>query len=254
MLKTRKIQEDKPINWQIAYCSLIILIVSLFVMMCSFATYTRGRMIEIQKSFRAALSAMSLSTLFSEGLQSEIRQSDTDAFMQERIIVPLQKFLKGKGFADEVFLKSSQDMVNLTLLDSVLFIPGSAQLSPRAQSLLKDLASLLHDFSMPIRIEGHTDDQPPGTSETAADNWKISALKANTVMNFLKNRCDIPQQRLSATGFAGFRPFVPNTSADERRRNRRVELLIPVDEDFYNVRGGIIKESPPSFKIWDLRG
>jgi chemotaxis protein MotB len=230
----------------------MILIVSLFVMLCSHATYARGRMIEIQKSFRAALSALNLNVLFSTGQQTDVRQPAADAFTQERIAAPLQKFLKGKGFDDEVFLKSTQDMVHLTLLDTVLFLPGSTQLSPRAQALLGDLARLLRDFSMPLRIEGHTDDLPPGTSATAA-NWSVSALKAMAVMSFIRDACGIPQQRLSAAGFSEFRPFVPNTSADERRRNRRVELLIPVDEDFISARGGIIKESPPSFKIWDLR-
>ena len=34
-----------------------------------------------------------------------------------------------------------------------------------------------------------------------------------------------PPERLSVEGFAEFRPIVPNTSAQNRSRNRRIEVV-----------------------------
>jgi len=72
-------------------------------------------------------------------------------------------------------------------------------------------------------------------------------------MTYLRDACAIPQQRLSAVGCSAYRPFVPNLSLEERRRNRRIELMIPIDAEVFTKRGGITRDPPPSFKLWDLR-
>jgi len=40
----------------------------------------------------------------------------------------------------------------------------------------------------------------------------------------------------------------------KKKRNSRVEIIIPVVQDFFNKKGGITEKAPPSFKIWDLSG
>lgn len=248
MRKAREVLDDKMPGWQLPYCSLIILIVSLFVMLCSYATFGKGRMVEIKRSFREALILLDLRQLFPSTRQATVVPEESERFLQDIVAAPLQKFLKGKGLSEEVFLKSTHNAVRLTILDTALFMPGGMQLQDRGQKLLQNIGELLRDVSMPVYIEAHTD---PGTDGTKG--WEDTALKASAVMNFLHRQCGIPRERLRAVGFSHFRPFVPNASLEERRRNRRIDIIVPIEKEFFSRRSGITDQVPPSFKVWDLR-
>lgn len=250
-MTVKRLSEEKPISWQIPYCSFIIIVVCLFVMLSSYATHKRGKIIEIRRSFQNALSEMQFGLLFSKMRKEDTRQSGTLMYMQERIAVPIQKYFKGKGLEHDVFLKSTKDFVSLTILDAVLFKEGTIDLSDQAKQNLKDFTKILNNFNVPIIIEGHTDDQTVKNSKFTS-NWQFSALKAIAVMNYFERECGISLERLTAYGFAQYRPFVPNTTDEERRRNRRIEILIPFDKEIIEQKGGLIKETPPSFKIWNL--
>ena len=170
-----------------------------------------------------------------------------------KIATPIHQFLKGKGLEEKVNLKSTNKYVSLTLLDSVLFEEGSADISEEAKPILRNLARILSKFPMPARVEGHTDDSP-ADSHRYNSNWELSSMRAINVMNFLKNEGNIPPDRVSATGFSQYRPFVPNKKDEEKRRNRRVDIIIPIVKEFFESGDSIIRETPASFKTWDLTG
>ncbi|MCX8042519.1 MAG: OmpA family protein [Desulfobacterota bacterium] len=239
---------DRLPGWQIPYCSLIILVVSLFVMLCSYATYGKGQLAQIQKSFKEALILLDLRQLFPSMKKPSANVSEDERFLQEYLAIPLQKYLKGKGLADEVILKSTRDVVQLTMLETALFLPGSTTLQPHAQSLLRHIGDLFRDVAPIVSIEGHTDPTFGGSA-----GWEQTALQAARVMEFFHQQCGIPRERLQAVGFSHYRPFVPNTSLEERRRNRRIDIVVPVDRAMFTRRGGITTDAPPSFNVWDLR-
>ena len=76
-----------------------------------------------------------------------------------------------------------------------------------------------------IRLEGHTDDTPIHT-RLYPSNWQLSTARAITVLKFLINERSMPSERLSAAGYGEFRPLVPNDSARNRAKNRRVDVVI----------------------------
>jgi outer membrane protein OmpA-like peptidoglycan-associated protein len=71
-----------------------------------------------------------------------------------------------------------------------------------------------------VIIEGHTDDT--GNEE---HNLELSENRAKSVMNYLAGR-GIPVKRLSFLGMGETTPLYPNTSDENRRRNRRVDFLL----------------------------
>ena len=87
------------------------------------------------------------------------------------------------------------------------------------------LADRLSALPNPIRVEGHTDDIPIHTS-LFASNWELSTARATRVVQFLIEAGAIEPARLAATGYAEYRPRLPNDSSDARARNRRVDILI----------------------------
>ena len=73
-------------------------------------------------------------------------------------------------------------------------------------------------------IEGHTD-----SDGSDGYNQSLSERRARAVMNELVNQYNIPATRLSATGFGESRPTAPNTSAEGKEQNRRIEAEISVE-------------------------
>lgn len=108
---------------------------------------------------------------------------------------------------------------------SVLFNSGKTQLRNSARTSLDQVVNALRsEYSdKEILVFGHTDDQPIKRSGWK-DNFQLSTERALAVVRFLHGR-GISPDRLAACGAGEFRPRVPNTSADNRQQNRRVEIF-----------------------------
>jgi chemotaxis protein MotB len=76
-----------------------------------------------------------------------------------------------------------------------------------------------------MRIEGHTDNVPIRTAKFRS-NWELSTARASTVIAFLIETLAYDPTQLSAAGYGEFHPRAPNDSAENRARNRRVDIVI----------------------------
>lgn len=103
----------------------------------------------------------------------------------------------------------------------VLFASGRADIQGAGHDTLDKLAAFLRRYpANSVAIEGHTDDVG-----SAGSNQRLSERRADAVKSFLV-QAGIGADRLTASGLGESRPRVDNTSADNRRQNRRVELVI----------------------------
>ena len=117
---------------------------------------------------------------------------------------------------------------------NVLFQPGAAALSDAGREQVTGVADMLTGISgdIPseidwiIRVDGHTDDTPLSGSGRYRDNWELSQARALAVVRYLTDDLGFPAGRLAATGFADTRPVAANDSAENRARNRRIELKL----------------------------
>ncbi|KXS40607.1 MAG: chemotaxis protein MotB, partial [Candidatus Frackibacter sp. T328-2] len=76
-----------------------------------------------------------------------------------------------------------------------------------------------------IMVEGHTDDLPINNSRFPS-NWELSTARAtNVVRHFIENN-GIDPAKLSAAGYAKYKPIKPNTNAKNRSLNRRVDVIV----------------------------
>ena len=110
----------------------------------------------------------------------------------------------------------------ITLPADTLFVPGSAKVEPAQHELLKRLALALKDIPGQIAVIGHTDDAPVGSLQFPS-NWHLSRERAQAVLAALVEQ-GLRPERLRAEGRADVEPLVPNRSAAERARNRRIEI------------------------------
>ena len=111
---------------------------------------------------------------------------------------------------------------------SVLFGLNSADLASEGSALLGGLGAplkaYLESHDELIMVSGFTDDRPITNSPQGyRDNWELSAQRALTVTRALV-AAGVPQDAVFAAGFGPSHPVAPNDTADNRARNRRVEI------------------------------
>lgn len=126
----------------------------------------------------------------------------------------------------------------ISLPEAGSFAPGRTELSPSARLALLDVAAELVAVQNPIRVEGHTDDVPIQTAEFAS-NWDLSAARATRVVRLLVEEGGLDPARLSAAGYAEYRPRQPNATAAARARNRRVDIVVLEWGTDHNADGAV---------------
>jgi chemotaxis protein MotB len=96
-----------------------------------------------------------------------------------------------------------------------------------------------------IRMEGHTDDTPIQTRRFPS-NWELSTARAISVLRLLANDYGLAAQRLGVAGYGEFFPLVPNDSAENRAKNRRVDVVILTEQaaDLEPPAGGLTARTP----------
>lgn len=111
---------------------------------------------------------------------------------------------------------------NVTLvLNNIFFDFDQATLKPESFPELNRIAGLMKEKStMEIEITGHADATGP-----EAYNLKLSEKRARAVVNYLAKQ-GVGEARLSVAFLGESKPIAPNTTADGRRKNRRVEFKI----------------------------
>ncbi|MDR3350378.1 MAG: OmpA family protein [Prevotellaceae bacterium] len=107
------------------------------------------------------------------------------------------------------------------VFDNITFETNSAELNAESFAELNRIVKFMNDNpDIRIEIAAHTDDV--GSNE---HNFRLSNKRAASVVNFLTENT-IAQERLQSKGYGELQPVAPNDSAENRAKNRRVEIRI----------------------------
>jgi chemotaxis protein MotB len=178
-------------------------------------------------------------------------QEQMDANMAEILEVLEPAIMDGR-----INVSEDQRRIVIRVEEKGSFPSGSAQLTWEFEGLLLEMAAVLADMPGDLAVEGHTDNIPIRT-ERFFSNWDLSAARAAAVANVLLARDQVSPERLRVTGLADTRPRVANTTADNRAKNRRVEIIIdlsgPLEEQEIRLRELIEAEQQSQEAIIDLR-
>jgi type VI secretion system protein ImpK len=135
-----------------------------------------------------------------------------------------------KGFLkeeiDEGLVTVFQDANTITvrITGTGMFGSGSDQLQERFEVPLQRVADALNEAKGPVIVAGHSDNVPIRSSRFPS-NMHLSLARAESVMKSIAPRLDDPS-RLSAEGRADKEPIAPNSTAEGRAQNRRIEIIL----------------------------
>lgn len=131
-----------------------------------------------------------------------------------------------------VTVRDEADRSVIILRGDGLFDSGSTDVKTRYLPVLSRVSDALNTVPGAVLINGYTDNVPIRTVRFPS-NYELSQARADVVRRIVDERLTI-KNRIRAQGRADSDPVAPNDNAENRSRNRRVEvtlLLSPQERD-----------------------
>ena len=141
----------------------------------------------------------------------------------------LDRQLQQQIAENQVLIQKLNSLTIITLGEAALFGSGIADLTRAGAATIRDMALALEQYpGYHIRIEGHTDSMPisDDLKATYASNWELSAARATSVVRYMIYGLGIAPERLSAVGYAQYRPVADNMTKEGRAKNRRIRVVL----------------------------
>jgi chemotaxis protein MotB len=231
-------------RWLVSYADFITLLFAFFVVMFATAQGDKGKAKQVSEAVREALEKGQLSEAVAAMLgrgKHENGKSQPNAGASQPEVPPLaaqprpadlaktieilQAGLAAEISGGKVSLKLEGRGLVITLQESAFFASGDDAVAPASLAILSKIAAEAREMSNPLRLEGHTDSLPIHNSRFRS-NWELSAARAIAMMEVLRDRLQVPQERMSVAGYAENAPVDSNETPEGRARNRRVDLVV----------------------------
>jgi flagellar motor protein MotB len=128
--------------------------------------------------------------------------------------------------SDTEVVAQEDNSVAIKVGNTGLFRPGSTVLSDGGQALLNEIGrELVSRDNAHIRVIGHTDNIPTGSTSRFPSNEALSLARATSALSYLSS-VGVPAERLAASGVADAYPIASNDTEAGRLANRRVEIVL----------------------------
>ncbi|WLQ14122.1 flagellar motor protein MotB [Hahella aquimaris] len=166
-----------------------------------------------------------LSDIVLEKIKMLVEETENDA-------ITLASALEAEVRNNQVEVETRGRKIVIRVQEKGSFNSGSADLNPEFYPVIDKLVELLKSMAGSISVEGHSDSIPIHTARFRS-NWDLSAARALEVAHALFESGELDPSRFSIAGYADTKPLASNDSAENRARNRRVEIILqqPLDDE-----------------------
>lgn len=231
--------EEVPV-WITTFGDLNTLLLSFFVMIFSIGK-------DIPKEVQLILSAFSDSLGFFEGGQTlekgkleqmgmnlETLPSQVTGRSLARAKAQALSIFKPEVQAKKVRIEEEERGLIISLVGADYFEPGSAQLTPAIEEVLKKVSYLLKQLNRYTRIEGHSGSKeieiasPYPNEREYKNSWDLGAARSINVTMFLQS-LGVEPSLMQALTYGSYRPLVAeeDTKTPEgEAHNRRIDIVI----------------------------
>ncbi|MBF0287344.1 MAG: OmpA family protein [SAR324 cluster bacterium] len=194
-------------EWIFTYGDLVTLLLCFFILLFSMCKMDVEKIKEVSQSFKSMPPGSPF--VFSG------KQSVMESVAQE---------VEDMEMPDDVNVNVSDEGVEITFKETILFDVGATELNQQAKETLARVIPIISGLPNIILIEGHTDSETDNNPNFPS-NWEFSAARAGAVASFLESE-GIPGARLQVSGYANLRPRFFNDTSYKRSLNRRVDIIL----------------------------
>lgn len=234
LLRKKPEPPDEPAGapgWMVTFADLMTLLLTFFIMLVAMSTMQEERIKVALGSLRGALGVLEGGGKTVKGRAELVALRDLHADVKAtptNINRAVDEELAKYSSDQHIQIGHAKDSVRIVLDEGLLFGEGSDQILPGAFPFLHDLSLVIADNKCLVEFHGHTDDR--GSSDPRL-NWEVGADRAISVLEYVRQANDIESGRMRAISYGETRPLVPNNSAANRRRNRRVEIVMTTSSE-----------------------
>jgi chemotaxis protein MotB len=208
-------EESDCEEWMTTYADAITLLMCFFVLMFSISKVDSSKLEQVQS-----------------GIAKEIGSRDREKPLQ-MLKTDMREVVRDMAMDDSIGIGSDEDGVTIEFASSAFYKPGSAELKPEAEPVMRRLAVILNGERyavFQVEVQGHTDDTVIQTAQYPS-NWELSAGRATAVVRIFSDS-KVNPARMKAVGYADVMPKVPNRDpngnplAANQSINRRVMVKV----------------------------
>jgi len=159
----------------------------------------------------------------------EVKQIDQNI---DQLTESLVEALAAEISSEALSVSYDADKVVVRFSDSTSFPSGSEELKDAMFPIIEKIENVLANCEGNVTVSGYTDNLPVNSSRFRS-NWDLSAARAVSVVHQLILNNKLNADRVSAAGHAETNPLAPNDTAENRAKNRRVEISVysPICEE-----------------------
>jgi chemotaxis protein MotB len=216
----RQRTHDNSDRWLLTYADLITLLLGLFVILYAMSQVDSEKYSKVMQALGGVFGAPAALDGTQSALPGQLAMSEKEN-ITNKIRGALYEDLKAN------LITVSQDArgVVVHLAEELLFASGNAELKSSSLSSLDLLAGVFRTLPNEIRVEGHTDNVPIKTTMFPS-NWHLSVARAVNTADYLMTKRGLEPGKLNVGGYSEYKPLVPNATAEDRAKNRRVDIVI----------------------------
>jgi chemotaxis protein MotB len=133
--------------------------------------------------------------------------------------------LESEILSNALSVSYDAEKVVVRFSDASTFTSGSEELMDDMLPIVEKIETVLSECQGDIIVSGYTDNLPVN-SRKFRSNWDLSAARAVSVVHQLIFNNKIDPNRVMAAGRAETNPLAKNDTAENRAKNRRVEINI----------------------------
>lgn len=216
-------------GWEIIYTGFVLIMLSFFIMLCSFSSMDKAKITPFVKSFSKAVNILPGGVKMEPG---EIVINDPADIVDveddlANVFEDVKEMIDKMGLRKQIHVLLSHRGLVIKLSNAAVFDVGEADILTRGGGvpMLDKIGAIIAPLPHVVRIEGHTDNVPIHTDKFPS-NWELSTSRAVNVLRYFMDVRNIPARRLVAVGFGEFQPRLSNDTPENRAANRRVEIIV----------------------------
>lgn len=225
-------------NWMDTYGDMVTLLLCFFVLLYSMSTISEDNWKAIVQSFNPTAVEDIRATTGAGGPDAdntgetghesvEEMQEQVEQDMQS-LLQAIQEFVQQQNLQDAVTVSQDGGKIFITFSQSVFFDGESAVIRKEAYPILDGVSDMLSSVAESldeVRVQGHTARAGQGPNNVVNDRT-LSSNRAANVIIYIQEHSVVPPSCLVSEGFGEWRPVAPNDTAENRAKNRRVEMIV----------------------------
>ena len=153
-------------GWIVTYADLVTLLLVFFVLLYSISSINLEKFKIAMLSIQSTLGEAAPSTELLEIMDTPKYRENTPTLeeviglksREKELLEEIDEVIREETIGDNIVVRSTEGMINITIMGKVLFNPGAAELNDEANPIMEKISMLIAQYpEYDVNIKGYTD-------------------------------------------------------------------------------------------------